>query len=127
MSSCSGGGRRFTLHTHQLDSPIQTDQPQSTQPFIYPSKQATDRSAAFYLGDEGAVPAVHHEDVRALPLGHLLRGGRRAHARGVGVVEALGDGPAVDGDAKEGLLVGVALGPEEVAGDLDWNVRGVGV
>lgn len=71
------------------------------------------------LGYEGAVPAVDHQNVGRLPLGHLLRGRGRAHARGVGVVEPLGDGPAVDRDAEERLLVGVALRPEEVAGDLD--------
>ncbi len=48
-----------------------------------------------YLGDEGAVAAVDHEDEGALPLGHLLGGGRGAHLGGVGVVKLLGNGPAV--------------------------------
>jgi len=44
-----------------------------------------------YLGDKGAVAAVDHEDVGALPLGYLLSRGRGAHFGGVGIVKLLGD------------------------------------
>ncbi len=69
---------------------------------------------------------VPYPSIQPFPT-HLVGRGRRAHARGVGVEEALGDGPAVDGDAEERLLVGVALGAEQVARDLDcvgWWVVG---
>ena len=116
-----------------------------------------------YLGDERAVPAVNHEDIGALPLGHLNGGGRGAHLGRVGVVQLLGDESAagkrkeggrerrggregekvdfgfaltsilylplpqliplfnlpIDGDAKQGLLVAVALGLEQLPRDLD--------
>jgi hypothetical protein len=48
------------------------------------------------LGDKGAVPAVHHEDIRTLPLRHLVSCGRRAHFGGIGVVKLLRDEAAVE-------------------------------